>query len=64
MYYICIGRFCFLINEVKKKNGVAVPEPKLSLWVVKNINSTETFDNEKDIDTVVEILKDVYEQIK
>ena len=38
-----------MINEVKKKNGVAVPEPKLSLWVVKNINSTETFDNEKDI---------------
>lgn len=38
-----------MINEVKKKIGVAVPEPKLSLWVVKNINSTETFDNEKDI---------------
>lgn len=37
------------MKEVNKNIDLIIPEPKKSLWVVKNINVLEVFDNEKDI---------------
>lgn len=60
--HIYKSKILIITREPKNKKlliGEKVPEKYL--W---SLNYRVYFDNEKDIDTVVEILKDVYEQIK
>lgn len=37
------------MKEVNKNIDLVIPEPKKSLWGVRNIHSVEIFDNEKDV---------------